>query len=161
VSRETVRQAVYTYLSGKSIANVLFYPAQPKQADPVPNTTALTTADAFPFIADQKEKRLGMGKKQITYTVTLWIGAFSAQSKGEDAQQDCDVIFEAILDVIRADPTLGTNGNSNPVFQAGEGDAVGSPDLNLRQEVPILATDGSGVHIWAHLDITALEIINA
>jgi hypothetical protein len=161
VSRETVRQAVFTYLSGKSIQNVLFYPAMPKQSDPVPNTSAPTTAISFPVVGNQREDRLGMGKKQITYTVTLEIACFSTQSKGEDAQQDCDVIFEAILDIIRADPTLGTNGSSNPVFQAGEGDGIGSPDLNLRQDLPILASDGSGVHIWAHLDITALEIINA
>ena len=69
------------------------------------------------------------------------------------------MIFEAVLDVIRLDPTLGTGGS--PVFQAGEGNGLGTPDLNLRQDLPILATDGSGVHIWAHLDITALEIVNA
>ena len=161
MSRETVRQAVYTYLNGKSIANVLFYPAMPKQSDPVPDTTAPTTAISFPAIGDQKEDRLGMGKKQITYSVTLEIAAFSVQPKGEDAQADCDVIFEAVLDAIRADPTLGTSGGSNPVFQAGEGNGLGTPDLVLRQDLPILATDGSGVHIWAHLDITALEIINA
>ncbi len=161
MSRATVRQAVYTYLSGKAIANVLFYPAMPKQSDPVPNSTALTTGISFPVIGDQKEDRLGIGKKTITYSVTLEIATFSTQPKGEDAQADCDVIFEAVLDVIRQDPTLGTSGGSNPVFQAGEGNGMGTPDLNLRQDLPILASDGSGVHIWAHLDITALEIINA
>ena len=160
MSRSTVRHAVYNYLSGKSIANVTFYPAASKTYPP-PDTATPTNVASFPFIAGQNEKRLGMGKKQITYTVTLELLGFSIQPAAEDGQDDVDALYEAVLDVIRQDPTLGTSGGSNPIFQAGEGNGLGSADLNLRQELPMTSTDETGVHFWAHLDITALEIINA
>jgi hypothetical protein len=160
VSRETVREAVYTYLNGQGIANVAFYEAMPKRTDALNDPGAKTTAVSFPVIASQQEKRLGMGVKQITYTVTLELVCFSAQQKGEDGQSDFDAIAESILDAIRADPALGTTSSSNPILQAGEGDGVGSFDLRLDQDLPVLSEDEAGLHIWGHLAITALEVVN-
>jgi len=163
VSRETVRQAVANYLSGKQIPGVSVYEAMPKVSDPVPTVPGLqTTCIAFPTIGTQQEIRLGMGKKHITYDVTLQLVCFSTQAQGEDAQADCDAIFESILEWIRTDPSLGTIGSSNPILQAGEGTGFGSQDLRIEQDLPVLADDGSGgVHIWARMAITAVEIVNA
>jgi hypothetical protein len=161
VSRASIRQQIYTYLNGASIANVAFYPAMPKETDPFPATAGVsTTAIAFPVVAQQEELRLGFGKKEVRYSITLEIAAFSAQAKGEDAQADCDAIFEGILAAIRADPTLGTQG-STTLLQAGEGTGMGSQDLRVDQDMPVLSDDGAGVHIWAHMAITAIEVITA
>ena len=162
MSRETVREAVANYLSGQSLQGVSVYTAMPKETDIVPALPGVqTTAILFPLTGNQNEKRLGMGKKQITYTVTLECVCFSTQPLAEDAQSDCDAIFELILDAIRADPSLGTLSTSNPILQAGEGDGVGSADLHLVQDMPVMADDGAGVHIWGHLSITAVEVVTA
>lgn len=163
MSRETVRQAVADYLRNQNIQAVSVYEAMPKQSDPFPVLPGVaTTVIAFPVIGSQEEDRLGMGKKQISYTVSLQLVCFSTQPQGEDAQSDADAIFEDILDAIRADPALGTLGGPNPILQAGEGNGKGSSDLRLEQDIPVLADDGSGgVHIWARLAITAVEIVTS
>lgn len=164
MSATTVRQAVADYLSAQALPNVVIYLAEPRLAvlEGI-QVGALTSLVAFPVIAEQSEKRIGFGAKQITYTVTLALRAASDQQHAEDAQSDADQLFELMLETIRKDPTLGTSGGSNPVFQAGEGDGMGSTDLVLRRELPVAKNpDGSGrVYLWAHLDITALEIIQA
>ena len=162
MSRETVRQAVANYLTAQNIPALSVYEAMPKQSDPfpiVPGTA--TTAIAFPFIAAQDEKRLGMGKKQITYTVTLAVECYSTQQLGEDAQSDADAIFESVLEAVRADPQLGTANSALPLLQAGEGDGVGTPDLRLDQDLPITAETETGVYIWARMAITAVEVITS
>jgi len=162
VSRESVRLAVAAYLSGQQLQGVSVYTAMPKESDIVPALPGVqTTAILFPLTGAQNEKRLGMGKKQITYTVTLECVCFSTQAAAEDAQADCDAIFELVLDAIRADPALGTLNGPDPILQAGEGDGVGSADLHLVQDMPVMADDGAGVHIWGHLNITALEVVTS
>ena len=160
MSRETVRLAAYNYLTAQHFQGIQVYEAMPKETVP-PDSITLTTAALFPITGVQEEKRIGMGAKQITYTVTLQLAAFSNQERGEDAQSDFDAMAERVMAAIRADPTLGTASKPDPVFQAGEGDGVGTPDLKLQQDVPVLALAEAGVHIWGHLDVTALEIINA
>jgi hypothetical protein len=154
---------VANYLANQNLQGVSVYEAMPKQADPVLAIPGLeTTVIAFPTIGSQSEKRLGMGKKQINYSVTLQLVGFSTQAKGEDAQCDVDAIFETILEAIRADPALGTLETNYPILQAGEGEGPGSTDLRLEQDLPVLADDGSGgVHIWARLAITAVEIVTS
>ncbi|MGB6771196.1 MAG: hypothetical protein WBF51_04245 [Candidatus Dormiibacterota bacterium] len=165
MSRESVRQAVANYLSGKQIPGVAVYPAEPRNSDPVPTTPGLQTiVIAFPMIASQEEHRLGMGKKQVDYTVSLLLKGYSTQPIGEDAQTDCDAIYESILDWIRVDPSLGTLNAGSPILQAGEGSAaMGGTDLRLEQDMPLAENpDGSGaLIIWARLSITAVEIVNA
>jgi hypothetical protein len=67
-------------------------------------------------IAEYTEKRLTLGGfMDVPYEISLYLFHLSVRPPAEDAQQDLDDLIQAVIDRMRADPTLG-----GAVTQAGE-----------------------------------------
>ena len=97
------------------------------------------------------------GKKKVTYDLMLHLSFTSMQRLAEDAMDDHDGQVEAILDLIRADRTLGTTISSpSPIFVAGEETA----GITVEAGVPRSA-GGGALEIWTVIKFQVVEIISA
>ncbi len=162
MSAATVRAAIATYFQVQAIPNLTVYRAQPRQSAVPGNVPGvLTWMILFPEVGEQEEIRLGFGAKKITYTVTLEALGYSLQQDAQDAADDRDAFLSSIDAAIRLDPTLGTAGQNPSIFQAGEGDGMATPDIRWRRDPVLEDPEDSGLHLWSHLSLTALEVLHA
>lgn len=165
MSRQGVRQAVAAYVNPNSVPGLAtMYTAFPRDmlGENFTNTLipgTMTGCSAFPFISTSHDQRIGFGLKKEQYEVTIQFAFASQQPEGTDAQDDVDAILDAVVTLIRADPTLGTEGSTTgPIFQAGEGDQLGAADIVVRQELPVVVPDGGTIVIWATVELTVLQL---
>jgi len=168
VSRSTVRHMTADYLTAGAPAGVgKVFASPPKTtvaADRFANAPAGTPSGSVIYveITRSQEVRVGLGgpvagKKTVTHDVMLHLAFTSMQARAEDAMDDHDGQVEAILDLIRADRTLGTTVSSpSPIFVAGEETA------GITVSVGLPRTAGGGVvEIWSIVELQVVEIINA
>lgn len=163
MSRSTVRRAVATYLSSPMVPGVGTVFASPPKistaGDAFEALPAGTPTGAVLYVETLQGQEIRVavggptaGAKLVTYEVRIHLLARSSQAKSEDAMDDHDAILQAILQRLRADRTLGTAGSSNPILQAGEGDA----GITYQTGMP-KRTGNGGTHIWSLVDFQAQE----
>lgn len=97
------------------------------------------------------------GKKTVTYDLRLHLLFRSRQPAAEDAMDDHDDQVEALLELLRADRTLGTTAATpSPILQNGEGTAGLTVNTGMPKET------GTGTTIlWSVIDSEAVEFITA
>lgn len=142
MGRRTVRTAVASYM-GSGVAGLnQVTRAKPRNVKPGSygiSTTRRFGAIGWLYIEGEHEHRMSSpvvaGKKQVTYMVGLRVDFRSELSDTETGIDAYDDIIEAIKAKLRADPTLGT-GPNGVVFQAGEGDLAGAPDIEVIADEP-------------------------
>jgi len=168
MSRKTMRHMVHDYVAAANISGIgAVFPSPPKissSLDALANVPAGTPSGAVVYVEVFKstETRLAFGgptagKKKITHDLRLHVLVRSTQLAAEDAMDDHDTIVEALLELLRADRTLGTTSSSPaPIFQNGEGTAGIVTDTGL----PF--TSGAGTtNVWTSIETQAVEIITA
>lgn len=135
-----------------------------RSTDALANVPAGTPSGSVVYveILESSEVRIavggpGAGKKLVTHSLRLHLLFRSRQPKAEDAMDDHDNLVEALLELLRADRTLGsTQASSFPIFQNGEGDRGIAVATGMPKEV------GTGSTIvWSIIDTDAVEFINA
>lgn len=104
-----------------------------------------------------------VGLKQRDYTVSIILQQSYLipiypfpTGEDQDAYSDMiDVLMDAVVDLIRADPTLGTGGT--PIFEAGQDDNGISTQLDLPQQDDA----GNRIYAWNRITFAVTEMINA
>jgi hypothetical protein len=168
MSRMTTRHLVATYVTTANISGVgRVYASPPKisrTSDMLANVPDGTPSGSVIYveILQSAELRIGVGgpvagKKMITHDLRLHVLFRSRQARAEDAMDDHDVIIEALLELLRADRTIGAAlAVPFPIFQNGEGTAGITVQTGMPKDI------GSGTtQVWSLIDTQATEIITA
>jgi len=168
VSRRSTRHLVADYVSAANIPGVgTVFPSPPKisrSSDALANVPAGTPSGSVIYveILESHETRIAVGgpvagKKMVTHSLRLHLLFRSRQPLAQDAMDDHDDIVESLLQLLRADRTLGsTVASPLPIFQNGEGDAGIAVATGMPKE------SGTGTTIvWSIVDTQAVELITS
>lgn len=161
MSRAAVRAAVAAWFASPPIPKlnaVYGDPAKFVDQQRLFNDSSGSGAIGIVHIERQEERRIAIGGatsgvKQRTYDVGLQIIFESVKPHGEDASADLDALLDAVVTRLQSDRTLG-----GAVFQAGEGDVTGTPDVEILSDLP-RTVGGSTVQIWNVVRFKAVEML--
>jgi hypothetical protein len=164
MGRKDVRKEVANYISAPQIPGVGKVFASPpkisKSSDAYENLPSGTPSGSVIYVEvlEFRERRLAsggrtLGTKETRYAIRLHLLFRSRQPKSEDAMDDHDDQLDTLMDRLRADRTLGTNGR---IKQSGQ-------DLNgFVVATGLPKTSGTGsTHIWTLVQFDAVETITA
>jgi len=160
MSRQTVRTAVAAWFAPPNVAGLnTLYTAKPKL---IPSTDfrrgqpagTRTGSVGVVSIIGQAEQRVALGGafsgwKTVQYVVEIELYCHSNAQRAEDAQDDFDATFDAMIARLRADRTLGSS-----VWEAGEEvleGTFGEPAV----------VSGSATERWAALRFVVIEQVQA
>ena len=120
-------------------------------------------AVCFPYITDQRRRRVTLqgptpGGKESIFEVDLVVRFASNQSVVHKAQDDHDAMIDAVVVRLEADKRIGTSGQPEQVFMAGEGDTVDGTDILVRSDLPKLHKNQ--VIIWTSVRFHVIEWIS-
>jgi hypothetical protein len=170
MGRVFVRNAVAAWFAPPAVANLnTTYTSAERWmpgTDFFQNMPAGTASGAicFPYITDQHRRRITLqgappGGKMSYFTVDLVVRFASNQGVVHAAQDDHDALIDAIVVRLEADKRLGTDGQAEQIFMAGEGDTIDAADIHVRSDLPKLHRNQ--VTIWSVVTFVALEWIAA
>ncbi len=134
-----------------------FYSAQPPGAG--------SGAVIYFYIGPTSRKRIAVGgptdgQKIVTYAVTLMCYLRSTFDDAQSAGAANDAFLDSLVDWIEADRNWGTTENTpGAIFQAGEGDAFGAPDIAVHSLLPDV-DDGGTMTFFTGVDVTLCEVVN-
>lgn len=119
-------------------------------------------AIAFPHVEESHRQRVTLqgappGGKMAYYTVGLVVRFVSNAEQTQTAQDDHDEMIDAVVVRLESDKRLGTDGQAEMVFMAGEGDASAGPDIHVSSDLP--KQHGTQVTIWSLVRFEVLEWI--
>ena len=162
MSRSEVRNAVATWIADGNIAHLnQIFVAHPKRINFQANSTAgeITRAAGLVFIAGESEERIAIGGayngwKRIDYDVQFQVFTHSVASYAQDAMNDFDAIIDAVKDRLRAGGHRLGQTDGSVIWQAAE------PGITVSYGEP-LTNDGGATEIWAALDFTVTQMIQA
>lgn len=162
MSRSEVRNAVASWIAGGNIAHLnQIFVAHPKRINFQANSTAgeITRAAGLVFIAGESEERIAIGGayngwKRIDYDVQFQVFTHSVASYAQDAMNDFDAIIDAVKDRLRAGGHRLGQTDGSVIWQAAE------PGITVSYGEP-LTNDGGATEIWAALDFTVTQMIQA
>jgi hypothetical protein len=164
MSRTTVRAAVANWFTTPAIPGVgTVFTSLPKTiqgSDSLSGVGALDGASLAVYIESEQEYRKAFagatdGHKRIEYRVVLQVAFRSVKQLAQDAMTDFDTLIELLKVRLRSDRTLG-----GQVWQAGEGNGLGAPDITCRYQIPKVTGNGE-IHQWAALTFTVIEDIHS
>jgi len=168
MSRRSTRHMVADYVTAANIPGIGTVFASPpkisRSSDALANVPAGTPSGSVVYveILESHEVRVAVGgpqagKKMVTHALRLHLLFRSRQALAQDAMDDHDDLVEALLELLRADRTLGsTTASPLPIFQNGEGDNGIGVATGMPKE------SGSGTTIvWSILDTEAIELITS
>lgn len=168
MSRSTIRAAIADFLNAGITAGDLpmlttVYPYPPKitaegQFLPPDNVSQQSGAAVYIHLVSQDEQRIAIGgptsgRKMVTYQVGLITYLLSVQTDVQKAGADNDTLLDGLVSYIRTNRTA----NSTAIFQWGEGNQAGAPDIHVIASMPLLLRLEASV-TWSTLEVTALEI---
>ena len=168
MSRKSTRHMVANYVSAANIPGIGTVFASPpkisRASDAMANVPAGTPSGSVLYveILESSEVRVAVGgptagKKMVTHSLRLHLLFRSVQPRSESAMDDHDDQIEALLELLRADRTIGTTTSSpSPIFQNGEG----TSGIKVATGMPKETGTGTTV-IWSILDSDAVEILTA
>lgn len=166
MSRATVRAAFEAFLTPATVAGMAAFHRSPPRIiqgqEFTPTAGTASGAVVSLHIASDEEKRVAYGgatsgEKLVTYKAVLIVMFISRQQDAQAAMDDFDSFVESLKERLRSDRTLGTAGSANPIFQAGEGTGLGTPDIVVACDLP--RQDKGSTYIWATCDVTVSEMI--
>lgn len=164
MSRRSVRHAAALYLSSPQIPGIgKVFPSPPKisrSSDAYENLPPGTPSGSVLYVEvlHAKEVRLALGgakqgTKQVRYALRFHLLFRSRQDTAQEAMDDHDDQVEAILERLRFDRTLGTNGAILDFGQDQDG-------ISIATGMPKMSGQGS-THVWTIIDGGAREILTA
>lgn len=172
MSRATVRAAVADYLQGAGISLLGSVFQHPMKVTPegefVLNETPGTATGAVIYVhlEDQFERRLGAGAplgsgaaglKLRQYKVNLICVLRSDKPDAQDVGDDNDTFLDSLVAAIE---TSRTAGSPSTVFQWGEGDTFGAPDIDIHAGMArVLRLQMS--QVYSTVEVMVLEQINS
>jgi hypothetical protein len=167
MSRKSVRLAVAAWFAPPNIAGLnTVFTAEPRKitdADYMAGTAAGTAsgAVAYPFIEQEHETQNAFTGdsptgKFLYYRVALVLRFCSNRKQMESAQDDFDDIVERVKARIRSDKGMG-----GAVWQIGQGDTHGAPDIEVVADLPKTRLKGGtgAVEIWGLVRFLVVESI--
>ena len=170
MSKSTITEAVYQYLKPET-SSIPYLGTVYKALPKIANESDLFTnsypglglgAVMYMFITRQDEHRIALGgahdgRKWRGYDLGLLIVFKSDHRETEDGQAAFDDFIDALTEWIQADRNAG---NPQVVFQWGEGNENGGPDIRLEYTFP--RTLNGGVTLYqAVAHIQAIEVMDA
>lgn len=174
MSAQDMRRAIVSWFAPPAIPGLVrVYPAMPTIADGREwdfGPSRGWAAVGYVHISDQSEQRIALGGafggiKQVTYQcglVLLYRYLVPSPVPVDSDESAWVVALDALLDAvtsrIREDRTFGC-GDAGPVWQAGEGDGIQSPDVRITRDLPVL--DAGKVHAWQVVEFTAVEMVES
>jgi hypothetical protein len=159
---------VADYIGAANISGIGTVFASPpkisRSSDALANVPAGTPSGSVIYVEvlESHEIRVAVGgpvagKKTVTHSLRLHLLFRSVQPLAQDAMDDHDDILEQLLQLLRADRTLGsTVASPHPIFQNGEGDA----GIAIATGMPKESGTGSTI-IWSLVDTSCVEFITA
>lgn len=170
MGRRFIRNAIAAWFAPPAVLGLnTVYTAAPRWA---PGTDFFTGAPAgtesgaiaFPHVEQSRRERIALqgpapGGKMALYTVGLVVRFVSNAQQTQAAQDDHDDIIDAIVVRLEADKRLGTEGQPEQIFVAGEGGLTPGPDVDVQSDLP--KQHGTQVTIWSVVRFEALEYIAA
>jgi hypothetical protein len=162
MSRQAVRTAVGDWIAAASIPhlNQIFYSA-PKRINFQANSTAgeMTRAAGYVFIAAETESRVAIGGaysgwKRVDYDVQFQVFTHSVEAYSQDAMNTFDDIIDAIKEQLRDGGHRLDLPDGNVIWQAAE------PNISVIYGEP-MTNDGGATEIWAAVEFTVTEMIQA
>lgn len=157
-----MRSAVASWVAAANIPHLnQIFTSHPKRINFQANSTAgeVTRAAGLVFIAGESEQRIAIGGayngwKQVDYDVQFQIFTHSVAQYSQDAMNDFDAIVDAVKAQLRGGGhRLGLT-DGNVIWQAAE------PGITVSYGEP-LTNDGGATEIWAALDFTVTQMIQA
>ena len=162
MSRHDVRNAVGTWIAGQSIPNLnQIFTSFPKRINFEQNAPvgSFTRAAGVVFISGETEQRIAVGGayngwKRVDYDVVFQVFVHSMQNYGQDAMDDFDAIIDAVKDRLRSGGHRLGMSDGSVIWQAAE------PGISVQYGEP-KTNDGGAVEIWAGIEFTVTQMIQA
>lgn len=172
MSRAGVRAAIQSYLADSSITSLGSVYAHPPKITPegafAPQDTPGWTSGAVIFIhlSDQHERRMTMGSqlgrpaagiKFRFYKVSLVCVLRSTQADTELVGAANDAFVDSLVNAIESNRNAGAPGT---VWQWGEGNTLGAPDIDVRAGMPLTLRQQIS-QVFTIVDVMAVEQVNS
>lgn len=167
MGRADVRQAVADYLSSAGVTGLgTVYQHPPKFTNEGDFVTSndpghMAGAVVYVHLRQQSERRIAVGGptsgvKMRTYSVGL-ICVFRSKTKDTQAVgAENDAFLDSLVEAILANRNAGA---PDAVFQWGEGDDFGAPDIHVDAEMPRPLRQQAS-QVFSVVEVTALEQVN-
>lgn len=162
MSRQQVRAAVGNWVAEANIPNLnQIFTSFPKRINFQQNATAgqLCRAAGVVFISDESESRVAIGGadngwKRVDYRIQFQIFTHNMHPYAQDAMDDFDAIIDSVKTKLRAGGhRLGLT-DGDIIWQAAEA------DISVSYGEP-LTNDGGATEIWAAIEFTVTQMIQA
>lgn len=160
MGRATIRAAIGDYLSGAGITNlttVLTHPPKVTTDGDIIAPGAAYGGLIYVHLGGQSERRIAVGgptdgMKMRLYRVSLVAVFRSVAPQAETADEQNDLFIDSLIAAIEANRAPGD------VWQWGEGDTFGAPDIDLQTDMPATLRQ-QATQIWNVLTVSALELL--
>jgi hypothetical protein len=162
MSRAQVRTAVANYIAAANVANLnQIFTAHPKrinfEANAAPGSAC--RAAGFVFIASETEDRIAIGGayngwKRIDYVVQFQIFTHNMHNYSQDAMDAFDAVIDGVKNQLRGGGHRLGESDGSVIWQAAE------PGISVTYGEP-LTNDGGATEIWAAIEFTVTQMIQA
>lgn len=161
MGRAAIRASITSYLSGASVTGLTTVYAYPPKVTPegdIITANSDSGAVVYVHLAGQEERRIAVGgphggMKLRRYEVDLACAFRSIQPDEQTVGAANDAFLDSLCAAIEANRT------PPDVWQWGEGDTLGAPDIRVEQNAP-RAIRQQMTQIWTTVAVTAIELLN-
>lgn len=172
MSRASVRQAIADYLTASNVTGLgsaIPYPEKvTPEGDFIGTQPPGTAGGAVVYVHfdEQSERRIGLGGpldsaapglKMRQYLVVLICVYHSMKPSAAQVGADNDAFLDSLVAAIQSNRNAGSPGT---VFQWGEGDDLGGPDVEVRSEMPRQLRNQM-TQVFSTVHVTALELVRS
>jgi hypothetical protein len=160
MGRATVRAGIGDYLAAADITGlttVLTHPPKVTDDGQFIAPTATFGGLIYVHLGEQSERRIAMGGPTAGMKMRLYRVSLVAVFRGVDpSAENTDAANDVFIDSLVA--AIEANRTPAGVWQWGEGDTFGAPDIDLRTDLPHTLRQQT-TQIWNVLTVSALELL--
>lgn len=160
MGRESIRASIGDYLTAAGVTNlttVLTHPPKVTDDGQFIAPTAAAGGLVFVHLGEQSERRIAAGGPTAGMKMRLYRVSLLAIFRGVDPQAETvdaanDTFIDSLVSAIEA------NRAPAGVWQWGEGDTFGTPDIDVRTDLPQTIRQQT-TQVWNVLTVSALELL--
>lgn len=160
MGRATIRAGIVDYLTSANVTDLTTVVAHAPKVTAAGDIIAPSAAFGgivFVHLGEQSERRIAVGGPSSGMKMRLYRVSMVAVFRGIDPQAEkVDAANDTFIDSLVA--AIEANRTPAGVWQWGEGDTFGAPDISVSTNFPV-TSDMQATQIWNELSVDAMELL--
>lgn len=161
MGRTSIRAGIANYLTAAKVTNlttVMIHPPKLTDDGKFIAPDASSGGLVYVHLGEQSERRIAAGGPSSGMKMRLYRVSLVAVFRGVDPQaENVDAANDVFVDSLVA--AIEANRTPAGVWQWGEGDTFGAPDIDVSTDIPMTVRQQM-TQIWNVLTVSALELLN-